>query len=70
MVIAGIALGLYVGVWLMFVGGILDIVAEIKGELELMPIGIGIVKMIFASFVGWVSAAFLIVPGMVLVGAE
>jgi len=68
MIIVGIILGLYVGVWLMFVGGIVDLVNAVNASRGGVPmdgvaIGIGVVKIVFASLAGVVSAFALIVPG-------
>ena len=44
---------LYLGGWVMFIGGIADIVDAIqKDPVEGVDIGVGILKIIFASFVG------------------
>lgn len=52
-IILGIGIGVYVGFWLMFVGGIVQTIEVIKAPtLEGLPITIGISKIIFASFVG------------------
>lgn len=67
MCIAGVALGLYAGLWWAFVGGIVDIVNEAKAiETDAMNIALGIAKVVFAGFIGWVSALVLFLPGAVL----
>lgn len=60
--IVAIAAGFYVGFWVMFVGGIMDIINAIKAPVtEASAIGWGVLKMIFASGVGaitfWIGAA-------------
>ena len=54
--IGSIILGLYLGVWICFVGGIIQIIEGIKmvptGSLD---IGIGTLKCFSASLVGWFS---------------
>ena len=53
-----------VGFWLMFVGGVVDIVSAIRAEvLDGSQIGWGIGKCLFAQFVGAVSALVLGLPG-------
>ena len=48
--IAGIALGIYVGVWLMFIGGIVQIVNSIN------PLnGLGIATIIFCEVGGLIA---------------
>lgn len=71
MIIGGIALGLYVGLWLCFVGGIIGIINAIAtvvngSPIEAMTIAISIVKIIFAAVLGWISALILIIPGVAL----
>lgn len=54
-IIFSILLGLYVGVWTLFAGGIMDIVAAIN-PLNGLQIALGIIKIIIASPVGWMIA--------------
>lgn len=52
----GIALGLYLGLYVLFVGGIVQIIEAFR-QPEILPLDVafGIVKMLFASVVGWIS---------------
>lgn len=70
-IIAGIALGLYVGLWVCFIGGVLGIIGAIEvlvvsGTILYSVIGISIIKILLASFAGWVSAFVLILPSFAL----
>jgi len=57
--IGGICAGIYVGFWLMFVGGIMDIVNTIKAPVtEASQIGWGVLKMMFAGFTGAMTFYF------------
>ena len=48
--IAGVCLAVYVGLWLMFVGGIAQLVdAAQEDPVEGIEIAIGIVRIVFAS---------------------
>lgn len=68
MVAAGVALGLYVGVWWAFVGGIVDVVQAIRApELVSTNLAIGIAKVMFAGMVGQLSTFALAAPGVVLI---
>jgi predicted esterase YcpF (UPF0227 family) len=61
LVVCGVALGLYCGLWLAFIGGIVQIIEAIKASpVEAMGIAIGIVKIVFAGFIGTVSAMLLV----------
>lgn len=64
---AGVALGLYAGIWWAFIGGIVDVIREIRApELSVMNVGVGIAKVLFAGLIGWVAAAVALVPGYAL----
>lgn len=64
--IATILLALYTGVWLLFAGGIIQIVNSIN-PLEGIGIAIGIIKIIVAAPVGWCIALFGMVFGLGLI---
>lgn len=65
-IIAGIALGIYVGLWLCFVGGIIQLVDAIKAapNVDGMEIAWGVLRIVFAGFAGMISAFVLLIPGM------
>lgn len=68
MIIVGILLGLYLGLWVMFVGGIVGLVEIFKsGNIEGMAIALNIVKIVFASAVGTLAAYILVIPGWVMI---
>lgn len=52
--IVGIALGIYVGVWLMFIGGIVQIVNSINPTNGL-GIALGIVRIVFCEVGGLIA---------------
>lgn len=55
--IAGICFGVYVGFWVLFVGGIVDIIDTIKSPVtDAGIIALGILKIMMASFCGAVIA--------------
>lgn len=71
LIVGGIVLGLYVGVWICFVGGIIDIVNVVnimieQGLIDGLKLGVGIVKMLFASFAGVVTVLICFASGIVL----
>jgi len=70
MALLGVALGLYVGIWWGFIGGIVDVIAAIRApELVSMNVATGVAKIMFSGFLGWASALFLIIPGAAIVRA-
>lgn len=69
MVIAAVLLGLYVGVWVCFVGGIFGILEVINGMIagsgiDSMLTAISVAKIMFAGVAGYLAAAFLALPGV------
>lgn len=69
LILAGVVAGVYVGLWLMFIGGIVQIVDAVQASpVSGMDIGVGIVRIVFAGFTGTVSAFVLILPGAAIAG--
>ena len=67
LIIIGILVGLYVGVWLCFIGGIVQVINEIRAaNLDAMNIAIGIAKVFLSGLAGWLSAIICILPGAAL----
>ena len=55
--LAGITLGLYVGIWLCFIGGIVDIIGQIRAEtLAEMAVAWGVAKVLCSSLFGSLCA--------------
>ena len=68
LILLGLALGLYVGLWLCFVGGIVQIVTAIRAEeLIALDIAWGIAKVVCAGMCGGFSALVLVLPGLALI---
>ena len=64
LILAGIALGFYVGGYLMLLGGIVDVINAIKAPVtEAYPVAMGILKMLLSPIVGTLAGLFLIYPG-------
>jgi hypothetical protein len=64
LIIAGIVLGIYLGVIVLFIGGITQIAEQVK--LEVIDGGViawGILKILSATTLGFLSAFMLIIPG-------
>lgn len=70
LILAGIAFGLYVGVWLMFVGGIVQIIDTLKAGIEGKEIALGIVRIVFAGGAGGVALYALALPGIALIWSD
>lgn len=72
LILSGIALGVYLGGWVMFIGGIVQIINEGKsvGDVSGFSILAGILKIVFAAAVGWISALVLVFPGMAMINTK
>lgn len=65
--LAGILGGLYLGVYIMCFGGIVNVINAIKATpLDTTLLAIGILKFLFASVVGWITFWFSMVIAAVL----
>jgi len=67
LILAGLALGLWLGVWVLFIGGTIDIINQIRtpelnAAVNTIVVAWGIVKIIFA-FAVVAAAIILVVPG-------
>jgi phage-related protein len=68
LVLAGLAFGLYVGVYVCFIGGIVDIINEVKAvNTSVAGVAFGVLKMMFATFLGGLSAIILVLPGIAFI---
>lgn len=68
MIVAAIVLGLWAGVWWAFIGGIVDVIEQFKAaDTSALGVAIGVAKVFFAGFIGWLAFALLAIPGMALV---
>ena len=55
-ILLSIGLGIYIGVWYMFIGGIVQVIEQIRAEdLVALEVAIGVAKVVFAGFVGWMT---------------
>lgn len=66
LIVLGIALGLYLGVWVMFIGGIIQIAKSVQPEVIAMGIAWGVIKIMLAGLVGYGTALICIGIGKVL----
>lgn len=69
LIIAGIVLGCYVGIWVCFVGGLAEVITEATSPNAIVAMNIaeGIAKVLFSGLLGWFSAFVLIIPGFTLI---
>jgi hypothetical protein len=65
LIIAGIAAGLYFGFWWAFIGGIIQVVTEIRQPtLDAMNIALGILRIMGAGLIGHMALLVLVIPGI------
>lgn len=73
LIATGVLLGLYVGGWLMFVGGIVALVEAFKvSPIEALDVALAIVRIMLAGAAGEIAAVVLLFPGaaMMATGAK
>lgn len=63
LILIGVLGGLYVGVWVMLVGGIVQVAEAFKATpVQSLGIALGVVRILFSAVTGWLtfslSAAF------------
>lgn len=67
LICGAVVLGLYVGLWLMFVGGIVAVIHAVQAiPVDALGIAWGIVRIFFASIAGGLSFWALFIPGLAL----
>lgn len=71
MMLAGIALGVYVGLWWALIGGIVQVIEAAKASpVETMQLAWGVAKIVFAGFLGIITAVVAVLPGFVMVNGR
>ena len=64
LIVAGISLAVYVGVWWAFIGGIVQAIDGVKATpTDAWEIAYGIVRIVFAGFLGTITAVVAVFPG-------
>lgn len=57
LIVASIIGGVYVGFWLCFIGGIVQIINEVKSaDTNAMVVALGVAKIVFAGLIGGLTA--------------
>lgn len=69
LIVLGVILGLYIGGWVMFIGGILNVIDLVAvyintSVLDKTLLVFNILKIFFAGFVGYVTGLILVVLGL------
>ena len=68
LIVIGIGAGLFVGVWLCLIGGIVQVINGLQDPegINALTIAVGIGRIIFTGLAGWLSALIFVTPGMSL----
>jgi len=66
LIVLEICLGLYVGLWVMFVGGIIQVIQSCTPVVNSIGIAIGLLKIVCANAVGYVSFYVLFGIGILM----
>lgn len=54
MALCSVGFGVYIGFWCCFIGGIIDIVKEVKqDDVEALVVAFGVVKIMFSTLAGF-----------------
>ncbi len=68
LIICGIGIAGYIGIWWCFIGGIVQIIEQIRApNLSAILVAIGVLKVFAAGFCGIVSGIILVIPGVSLI---
>lgn len=68
LIVAGILFGVWAGVWWAFIGGIMDIINEVKSaDASALNVALGVAKIVFAGLIGWCAGFIAILPGWLMV---
>jgi hypothetical protein len=71
LVIGGIIFAAYVGVWLCFIGGIVQVIEVIRAPVLIpMDVAIGIAKFMFSGLAFALTATCFVAPGMALLDSS
>jgi hypothetical protein len=65
LIICAIPLGLYVGVWLCFILGIVQVIDSVKATpVESLGVAVGIARIMGAAVIGFFSSVIMFIPGI------
>jgi len=68
-IVGGVGTGLYVGIWVCFVGGIVDLITQIQAEqVVALSVAWGVAKVLFAGFFGVLAGGCIAGLGVLIMG--
>lgn len=67
LVLAGVCLGAYTGIWWALVGGVVDIIEATKAPVtSASAVGVGLLKIFASGLIGWATGLVAVIPGSYL----
>ena len=67
-IILDISLGLYLGGYIMLIGGIVQIVESATSEdINALGIGFGVARCLFSALVGWLAVLIIGLPSLAVI---
>ena len=63
-----VAAALYVGVWIMLIGGIVQLITEIKGDFDALGIAWGVARILLASLAATLTIVIGFVTAKIVIG--
>lgn len=72
LIFLGIVLGLYMGLWWAFIGGMMQVLQQFiqTAPIDALTVSLGVAKVVFAAAIGWVSGMLLVIPGFAFVNGR
>ena len=67
-IVLGLINAVYVGLFFMFIGGIIQIIQSVTPVVMLSGIVIGLLKFMFSGWIGWIIAVSSIILAQIIVG--
>jgi len=65
MILSGVVLGVYVALWICFIGGIVQLIEAVKiAPIDSMGVGVGILRIVCTAISGWIIFLILLIPGI------
>jgi ABC-type microcin C transport system permease subunit YejE len=66
--IMGLIVGVYIGIWECFIGGIVDVIEQLKTQnINSLSIALGIAKVTFSGLFGFIFGSSIIYAGLRLI---
>lgn len=70
LIIVGLGLAVYAGLWWAFICGIIQVVEAVKATpVEALDLALGIARICFAGFIGVITAVVAVFPGWAMLKA-